>query len=82
MRRQQEIMTRLLEEERAQRTQGQEDQRQANTAKEQNTKIPPTMQEYIRKREAGLDEYKPISPSLQPYYKRLVEQYYKQIRSK
>lgn len=82
LRRQQEITTRLLEEERAQRTQGQEDQRQANTAKEQKAKIPPSMEDYIRKREAGLDEYKPVSPALQPYYKKLVEQYYNQIRSK
>lgn len=80
--RQQQIMTRLLEDQRAQRNQDQEEQRQANTAKQQISKVPPSMEEYIKKREAGLDEYRPVNPALTPYYKRLVEQYYNQIRPK
>lgn len=80
--RQQQIMTRLLEEQRAERSQGQEEQRKANTAQEQKTSIPPSMEEYIRRRESGIDTYKTLSPALTPYYKKLVEQFYNQQRSK
>jgi hypothetical protein len=40
------------------------------------------MQEYIRKKEAGIDDLRPVYPTLTPYYKRLVEQYYNQLSGK
>jgi len=82
LRRQQDIVTRLLEEERAEREQDKDEQRKANQAQQQQNKIPPSMQEYIKKREAGIDELRPVYPALTPYYKRLVEQYYNQLSGK
>lgn len=79
LRRQQEITVRLLEEERAQRQQQQDEQRKANQALQQKSSVPPSMQEYIRKKEAGIDQLRPVYPALTPYYKRLVEQYYNQL---
>jgi len=79
LRRQQDIMTRLLEEERAEREQDKDEQRKATQAQQQQNKIPSSMQEYIKKREAGIDDIRPVYPALTPYYKRLVEQYYNQL---
>lgn len=72
-------MTRLLEEERAEREQDKDEQRKATQAQQQQNKIPSSMQEYIKKREAGIDDIRPVYPALTPYYKRLVEQYYNQL---
>lgn len=77
IKRQQEILTRLLEEERAEREKEQDEQRQAQTAKDQPAKLPPAMEEYLRKRRAEIDMYKTVSPALKPYYKSLVEEYFK-----
>lgn len=64
LRRQQDIMVRLLEEERAQKEQDKDEQRKANQALQQQSKIPPSMQEYIRKKEAGIDDLRPVYPTL------------------
>jgi hypothetical protein len=75
MKRQQEILTRLLEEERAEREREQDEQREAETAKQQPKRVPPAMEEYIRKRKAEIDQFRTVSPVLKPYYKQIVEEY-------
>jgi len=80
--RQEQIMVRLLEEERAEREQEQDEKRKASQAIQQQNKVPASMQEYIKKREANIDEFRPVYPALTPYYKRLVEQYYNQLSGK
>ena len=77
LKRQEQIMTRLLEEERAEREREQDEQRQAQTAQQQPTKLPPALEEYLKKRRAEVDMYRTVSPSLKPYYKGLVEEYIK-----
>lgn len=77
LRRQQEILTRLLEEERAEREQEQDEKRQAEQARQQQPKMPPALEEYLKKRRAEVDQYRTVSPALKPYYKQLVEEYLK-----
>ncbi len=77
LRRQQHILTRLLEEERAEREQEQDDKRQAETARQQQPKLPPALEEYLKKRRAEVDLFRTVSPALKPYYKQLVEEYIK-----
>lgn len=79
LKRQQDIMTRLLEEERAEREREQDDQREAQTAKQQPTKLPPALEEYLKKRRAEVDLFRTVSPALKPYYKQLVEEYIKGV---
>ena len=79
LKRQQDILTRLLEEERAEREQEQDEQRQAQTAKQQQTKLPPALEEYLKKRRAEVDLFRTVSPALKPYYKQLVEEYIKGV---
>ncbi|TNE59389.1 MAG: DUF4175 domain-containing protein [Bacteroidetes bacterium] len=81
LKRQQEILTRLLEAERAEREQEQDEQRQAQTAKQQPNKLPPALEEYLKKRRAEVDMFRTVSPALKPYYKQLVEEYIKGLGS-
>ncbi|MCC6459024.1 MAG: DUF4175 domain-containing protein [Saprospiraceae bacterium] len=82
MKRQQEILTRLLEEERAEREREQDEQREAQSAKQQPTKLPPALEEYLKKRRAEVDLFRTVSPALKPYYKQLVEEYIKGVGEK
>jgi len=77
LKRQEQILTRLLEEERAERERDQDEQRQAQSAQQQNAKLPPALEEYLKKRRAEVDLYRTVSPVLKPYYKGLVEEYLK-----
>ncbi|MCC6280683.1 MAG: DUF4175 domain-containing protein [Saprospiraceae bacterium] len=77
LRRQEQILTRLLEEERAEREREQDEQRQAETARQQQPKMPPALEEYLKKRRAEVEQYRTVSPALKPYYKQLVEEYLK-----
>ena len=80
MKRQDDIVTRLLESEKAERERKEDDERKANTAKEQQNQMPSQLQEYIKKRQAEIEQYRQVSPSLKPYYKQLVEDYFKTLK--
>ncbi|MEZ5041211.1 MAG: DUF4175 family protein [Saprospiraceae bacterium] len=75
-----EIQTRLLEHEKAERQREYEEKRKAETAQATERKIPPSLEEYIKKRQAEVEMYKTVSPSLKPYYKYLVEEYFKSLK--
>ena len=80
LKRQEEIKTRLLEAEKAERQREFDEKRKAETAVEQKRQMPPSLQEYIKKREAEIQMYKQVSPALKPYYKYLVEEYFKSLK--
>jgi chromosome segregation ATPase len=81
MQRQNEILTRLLEAENAERERKQDEKRKSTTAQELERKLPPSLQEYLKKREAEIDLYKTVSPDVKPYYRSLVEEYMKSLRT-
>ena len=80
MKRQQDILTRLLESAKAEREQEKDKKREAQAARQKERKMPPSLEEYIKKREAEIEMYKSVSPALKPYYKDLVEEYYNSLR--
>ncbi len=80
--RQQEILTRLLKAEKAEREREYDQKRKAEAATQKERKMPPSLEEYIKKREAEIEMYKTVSPSLKPYYKYLVEEYFKSLKTK
>ena len=82
LRRQQDILTRLLENDKAERERGMDEKREGQAASEKERKMPPSLEEYLKKREAEVDMYKTVSPALRPYYKQLVEEYLKTVKSK
>lgn len=73
--RQQEIMTRLLEAEEAMRQREMDPKRKSETADEISRELPPSLQEYLKKRQAEIDLFKTVPADLKPYYRELVEQY-------
>jgi len=82
LQRQKEIMTRLLEAEKALREQEQDNKRSSRTAQEMSRPIPPELQKYMQDRQKLLELYKTVPPQLKPYYRNMVEQYYQLIGSK
>lgn len=81
LRRQQDITTRLLEAEKSDRQRDQDEKRIAESAREQKRSMPPALEQYIRQREAEIEQYKSVSPDLKPYYKFLVEEYYQSLKN-
>ena len=82
LKRQQEILSRLLKHEKAERQREFDQKRKSEVAEDQEREIPPSLEEYIKQRKAELELYKTVSPSLKPYYKNLVEEYFKNLKDK
>jgi len=80
VRRQEEIMTRLLEAEKAEREREWDDERRANTAQQVSRREPPAFEAYKREKMRTLEMYKTLSPQLNPYYRQKVDRYFSQIR--
>ena len=78
--RQKQIETRLLEVEDASREQDKDQKRESNSAKDLPAALPPAVLEYIKKRQAMMESYQTVPPEFSPYYKQLVEDYFKAIR--
>ena len=78
--RQQDILTRLLQSESAERERELDEKRQAQQAETIEPKMPPQLEEYLRQRRGQVNLFKTVSPNLRPYYKSLVEDYYRSLR--
>ncbi len=81
LQRQEEILTRLLEHEKAEREKEYDNQRKAERTPEKERTIPPSLEEYLKKREAEVSPYQTVSPNLKPYYKNLVEKYLQSLKA-
>ena len=80
IKRQQDILTRLLDAENAERQREYDNKRKAEVASQKEKKLPPSLEKYLKEREAEIDMFKSVSPSLKPYYKNLVEEYYRALK--
>jgi hypothetical protein len=78
--RQKEIETRLLEFEKAKREQGEDDKRQSKQAQDLPQKLPPALEQYLQQRKSITEMYKSVPTNLQPFYKKLVDKYFKAVR--
>jgi hypothetical protein len=81
IRRQKEIMTRLLETEKSMREQDMDEERKGETAKDYEKEIPKAFEEYLRLKEKEVELLKTIPPKLYPYYKKEVNEYFKRMGS-
>lgn len=79
IKRQQEILTRLLETEKSMREQDMDEERKGETAKDYEKEIPKAFQEYLRLKEKEVELLKTVPPKLYPYYKREVSEYFKRV---
>jgi hypothetical protein len=78
LKRQQEIMTRLLESEKAEREREQEERRESNQAKEY-IRSSPKFEEYKKLKLKETELLKTIPPSFTTFYKNLVNSYFQSI---
>ncbi len=80
IKRQQDILTRLLETEKSMREQDLDEERKGETAKDYNSEeIPKAFEEFLRLKEKEVELLKTIPPKLYPYYKKEVSDYFKRI---
>lgn len=79
LQRQKAIEIRMLKAANAEKQQEKSPERQAETAQEISRKPPPALEEYLRKREAEIQLYKTVPPTLNGFYKTIVEDYFRSI---
>lgn len=79
LKRQQEILTRLLEAEKAERERDMDEKRQSETAKEINHRNPPGFEEYKRLKMKELELLRTVPPALNSYYRKKVSEYFQTI---
>ena len=79
MMRQRDILTRLLETDKALRQQEQDEKRSSKSAQDISRPVPPQLQQYIKDKKQLLELYKTVPPQLKPYYRDMVENYFQII---
>lgn len=77
--RQQDILNRMLDHERAEREQKMEERRESETAQQQRRELPPNLEEYLRERRAEVERFRRVTPRLKPYYRSLVDEYFRTL---
>jgi hypothetical protein len=78
--RQQDILTRLLEHEKAERERGMDEKRESKEGKNEDRGNLEKYFEYNRKKSKELELLRTIPPDLQPYYKRKVSEYFNSVQ--
>jgi hypothetical protein len=78
--RQKDILTRLLESEKAMREQEEDTQRKAEQAKIYQKTIPAQFQEFVKQKQKQTELLRTVPPNLNTYYKRQVDSYFKKIQ--
>lgn len=73
------IEIRLLEAENAEQQQERSPERKGDQAKDTHREVPPDIEEYLKKRRAEIDLYQTVPPTLNPFYKKIVNDYFKSI---
>ena len=76
LKRQEDIMTRLLQSEKAMRERDLDEKREAETAKNKDKNIPKEFEDYITEKEKQIELLKSISPSYSGYYKKQINDYF------
>lgn len=81
LQRQKDIFTRLLEAENAERERETDPQRQARPGNPTPPPLPPELADYLKRKQAELELFKTVPPELKPFYRELVEQYYRSLQN-
>jgi hypothetical protein len=81
IKRQEEILTRLLESEKADKERELDEKRQSNEAKSENKRNQNQFLEYNRLKQKETELLKTVPPSLSPFYKEKVNLYFNNIEN-
>ena len=79
LKRQQEIETRMLEHERAEKQREQDNKRESKEGKQNERPLPPELEEYLKQKERENELLKTLPPELRPYYKEKIREYFRNI---
>ncbi|MCX6310239.1 MAG: DUF4175 family protein [Bacteroidetes bacterium] len=80
--RQQDILDKMLEYEKAEKQKEMDEQRQSNEAKNQQESNPAGFSEYNRQKQKEAEFLKTVPPALSPYYKNKVNSYFDGVEQK
>lgn len=80
LKRQNVILTRLLDAENSLREQGEKQEREAETARQYELSVPESISEYLKKKEMEILLLKTIPAKLNPYYTKETNRYFKKIK--
>ncbi len=81
IKRQQDILTRLLESENAMREREEDQERKAEQANRYEQIIPKAFDAYIKAKEKEIELLRSVPPKLNPYYIREVNEYFKRLNN-
>ena len=81
IKRQEEIMTRLLQAEDAMREQELDNEREAKSAKQLERPVPPEFEDYLKLKEKEIELLRTVPPKLNPYYKKEVMEYFNRLET-
>lgn len=79
IKRQEEIKTRMLEAEKADKEREQDNKRESKTADEKSHTLPPDIEEFLKQKTKEQELLLTIPPSLQPYYREKSKNYFNLI---
>ena len=79
--RQQDILTRLLQAENAERVRGEKEERESRTAQDIQRDTPPSLEEYERRKAQEIELLRTVPADLNPYYKEKVNDYFNTLDS-
>ena len=79
LKRQQDIVTRLLKHENAERQREQDNKRKSNESTNPPVSAPSDYNKYLEEREREIEMLKTTPPSLKPYYKEKVNEYFNNL---
>ncbi|WMN07815.1 DUF4175 family protein [Marivirga arenosa] len=81
--RQQKIVTRLLESEKANQEQEEDEERKGETATDyEKNRIPNVFEEYIEEKKKEIEQLRNVPPNFTPYYKNEINKYYNRLKLK
>ena len=81
LKRQQDIETRLLKAEKADRKREKDNKRKGETAEQIIRELPPELQNYLKQKESEVELYKKVSPDVYPHYQKMIEEYYNALKN-
>jgi hypothetical protein len=76
-----EIETRMLEHEKADKEREKDEKRESEEGKQPERKMPPSLLEYLRRKEKESEMLKTLPPELQPYFKEKTREYLRNINT-
>jgi hypothetical protein len=74
-------LSRLLDAEKGEREREYDNKRKSEEGANKKRKLPPSLEEYLKKRNAETDFYKNTSPELNSYYQFLVDEYFRALKA-